>query len=43
MKCKECNNKILDSVGNTWCKVRQCVVSELLVEKFGCKLGEQRK
>ena len=37
MKCKECKYEILDAVGNTWCKLRQCVVSEVLIEKFGCK------
>ena len=36
MKCNECKHKIIDSVGNIWCLLRQCVVSEVLMEKY-CK------
>ena len=37
MKCSECKNRRIDTVGNNWCKVRQCLEAEYLIEKFGCK------
>ena len=37
MKCSECQNRIIDSVGGNWCKIQLCHVAEYLVEKFGCK------
>jgi hypothetical protein len=36
MKCSECQNRIIDAVGNNWCKIKQHQVAEYLIEKFGC-------
>lgn len=37
VNCEECTNKIVDAVGDVWCKIEQCHIAQYVIEKFGCK------